>query len=396
MEDDVGSDLVARLEATVNERVHKAIALRIRTKVRDARSDPDTASRRWPFELIQNAHDAGARAGQEGISLTFRFADGVLLFEHDAAPFTMDEFAALLTGGSSKDFMSTETTGRFGTGFLVTHVLSERVRVSGILEIDGTLRAFDVDLDRPNDEDLLLQNVRESQSSLRHTRLVEDLAQEPTASFEYVVDDEKIALAGLNAIEQSLPHLFATCRRLGEIRIQNGERETTWKAVATKRNRSSDGLLVNEFSVSRTERDGALTDWRIVRAAGKIFSRGALVVALRKEIDAWAVCKPGSLPSVFRQLPLLGGPLLPGWVIIDGQFEVEQERRSIHVTGDAERPLREAFAALGGLMALANNCATRCARGSYGRDRHESVDQRFILCSRNVITASAGPNSARR
>lgn len=64
---DVGLDLVARLEATVNEKVHKAIALRIRTKVLAARSDPDSSSRRWPFELIQNAHDAGARAGREGI-----------------------------------------------------------------------------------------------------------------------------------------------------------------------------------------------------------------------------------------------------------------------------------------------------------------------------------------
>jgi hypothetical protein len=97
---DVGRDLVARLEATVNEKVHKAIALHIRTKILGARSDPDMSSRRWPFELIQNAHDAGAGAGREGISLAFQLTDGVLRFEHDAAPFTMDEFAALLTGGS--------------------------------------------------------------------------------------------------------------------------------------------------------------------------------------------------------------------------------------------------------------------------------------------------------
>src|ERR1700735_2855055 len=164
--DEVGSELVARLEASVNERVHKAIAPRIRTKVLDARNDPDTASRRWPFELIQNSHDAGARAGRDGISLSFRLVDGVLRFEHAAAPFTMEEFASLLTGGSSKDFMSTETTGRFGTGFLVTHVLAEQVHVSGILEVKGSHRGFDVDLDRPNDAERLLQNVQDSLNSL--------------------------------------------------------------------------------------------------------------------------------------------------------------------------------------------------------------------------------------
>jgi hypothetical protein len=349
---DIGLDLVARLQATVDDRVHKAIALRIRTKVRDARNDPDTAARRWPFELIQNAHDAGAREGRDGIALSFGLAEGVLRFEHDAAPFTMDEFAALLTGGSSKDFMSTETTGRFGTGFLVTHVLSERVRVSGILAVDEQHRGFEVDLYRPNDEELLLENVKESQSSLMHTRLVDELDAEVTAAFEYVVDDEKIAVVGLEALEHALPHLFATCRKLREITIQYEDRETTWRKLDSTRSFSTDGIRINELKISR-EDDSAQADWRVLRAASGLLARGRLVVALRKEDDAWMVCKPGNLPSVFRQLPLLGGPVLPGWVVIDGEFEVEQERRSIHVAGDAARPLREAFAALGGLMRLA-------------------------------------------
>ena len=64
---DIGLDLVSRLEASVGDRVYKAITLKIRTKVLDARNDADTAGRRWPFELIQNAHD--------GIRLFFGLAD---------------------------------------------------------------------------------------------------------------------------------------------------------------------------------------------------------------------------------------------------------------------------------------------------------------------------------
>ena len=58
---DIGLDLVSRLEASIGGRV----IYKIRTKVLDARNDPDMARRRWPFELIQNAHDAGAREEQE-------------------------------------------------------------------------------------------------------------------------------------------------------------------------------------------------------------------------------------------------------------------------------------------------------------------------------------------
>jgi hypothetical protein len=72
---DIGLDLVSRLEASIGDRVYKAIVLRIRTKVLDARNDPDTAGRRWPFELIQNAHDAGGRAESDGITLFFRNAE---------------------------------------------------------------------------------------------------------------------------------------------------------------------------------------------------------------------------------------------------------------------------------------------------------------------------------
>jgi hypothetical protein len=73
---DIGLDLVSRLEASIGDRVYKAIALKIRTKVLDARNDPDMAGRRWPFELIQNAHDAGAREGQDGIRLFFCLSEG--------------------------------------------------------------------------------------------------------------------------------------------------------------------------------------------------------------------------------------------------------------------------------------------------------------------------------
>ncbi len=58
-------------------------------------------------------------------------------FEHDGAAFSSQELAALLSGGSSKELDSEHTTGRFGTGFLVTHVLAEETRVVGLLRVKG-------------------------------------------------------------------------------------------------------------------------------------------------------------------------------------------------------------------------------------------------------------------
>jgi hypothetical protein len=349
----VSRRLIENFRETFNEQIQRALARRIHAKVRDARSDPDLAARRWSFELIQNAHDAGARDGRDGISLAFELTAGTLRFEHDAAPFSMADIAALLTGGSSKDFDSQETTGRFGTGFLVTHVLSERVQVAGVLDVDGKHRAFKVRLDRPDDEDRILRNMKDAESALGKTRVVTDFPCKPTATVEYVVDDNDTVLAGLAILEQALPHLFGTCRRLREIRIRHADREIYWKASGLSEPFHRDGIWIEEVAVSSADSEGKETNWRLIRATMSKTASGRLVLALRRDGDAWIACKPGKVPSVFRQLPLLGGPMLPIWVIIDGEFDVDQERSSVHVVGEHGRPLREALAALGGLALMA-------------------------------------------
>lgn len=351
---DIGQSLVALLRETLNEQVHNAIARHIHTKVRDARSDPDFSARRWPFELIQNAHDAGPREGRDGITIAFRLIDGVLSFEHDGAPFSMADIAALLTGGSSKDFTSAVTTGRFGTGFLVTHVLSEQVQVSGVLKTGHQHRAFGVELNRPDDEKLILRNIEDSEEALGQTSIVDNFESEPTAVFGYVVDDNETALAGLQILEQALPHLFGTCCRLRKITIQRGDREACWSAFTIMEGPHGTNAWKVENKVSLIDQDGEPDEWRLVRFASSETARGRLVVALHREGEGWSVSKPGRVPSVFRQLPLIGGPVLPAWAIIDGEFDVEQERRSIHVIGEAGRPLRDAFAVVGPLVLFAN------------------------------------------
>src|SRR5206468_1041771 len=102
-----------------NEQLDRNEARRMRTLVNQARGDTHGAGARWPFELTQNAHDPGARDGKAGVDINLTFDGQTVLYEHDGRPLTMQDLAALLSGGSSKEFESTETTGRFGTGFLV-------------------------------------------------------------------------------------------------------------------------------------------------------------------------------------------------------------------------------------------------------------------------------------
>jgi hypothetical protein len=80
----------------------------------------------------------------------------------------MAELAALLSGGSSKEFDSDETTGRFGTGFLVTHVLAERTSLQGLLALDHGFEQFDLTLDRGGDEVDILDRTYASAAGQCH------------------------------------------------------------------------------------------------------------------------------------------------------------------------------------------------------------------------------------
>lgn len=142
-------------ESALKDQHNRNEARRIRTRVTEARRSPHSAGLRWPFELLQNALDAGPRNGQRSVTIRLCREANKVVFEHDGAAFTSQELAALLSGGSSKEFESEITTGRFGTGFLVTHVLAERTELYRLLDVPSGFEKFHLTLHRAGDENAL-------------------------------------------------------------------------------------------------------------------------------------------------------------------------------------------------------------------------------------------------
>ena len=66
----------------------------------------------------------------------------------------MDNILSLINQASSKDRYdgSERKSGKFGTGFITTHLLSEVVNISGILEINAEYSKFNISLDRTGKE----------------------------------------------------------------------------------------------------------------------------------------------------------------------------------------------------------------------------------------------------
>ena len=225
-------------------------ARRIRARVAEARDNPNRAAMRWPFELVQNAHDAGPRNATDLVEIKFIQKDDNLLVIHNGKPFDAQELAALLSGGSSKEFDDQETTGRFGTGFLSTHALSTRVEVAGILNTKNGLDEFYIELERGGDEDSIVENIQKADQAITAAQPPSsDTDSDPTARFTYYSADAEVVERGLERLERTIPYLYSTCPNLGQISVHRGQRTLCSERLSTSEEEKN-AFLIKSIEVS--------------------------------------------------------------------------------------------------------------------------------------------------
>ncbi len=150
------------------------------------------AKQKWLWELLQNALDAAVAAGQKRLDVSLAQTDGDLLFSHNGAEgvFSQEEFFRLLTRGTSKRQADSESEGRFGEGFAVTHILSRVVKVSGTERRDDGYRRFEVKIDRTGGWQQIADCIRRVIGSVDELAPLES-HQDGFAEFRYIGLDER-------------------------------------------------------------------------------------------------------------------------------------------------------------------------------------------------------------
>jgi hypothetical protein len=323
----------------------KSEARHIRTRVYEARNAPHVAGLRWPFELLQNALDAGPRENRDSVAISLREETGRVIFEHDGAPFSMAELAALLSGGSSKEFDSDETTGRFGTGFLVTHVLAERTSLQGLLALDHGFEQFDLTLDRGGDEVDILENIDQCNEAIERAEFLPSPDGVPSARFEYPIEEDGTFGIGLDAFRAALPYLYGTRPRLGAVQFVRSDGATeSWSCGKPAVEDLDDGIATGRLIHVRTV--DAQRTYRIIRFSGSRDSPAAVLVLTEQTDSGWTIVLPRrSEPRVYREYPLRGSGFLPVEFIIDGRFAPDQERNKVLMNDSAKEIFTAAFGA---------------------------------------------------
>src|SRR5581483_11006933 len=160
----------------------------------------DQYTRRWIWELFQNALDAADQ--QRATTIQIRCTENSFVFSHNGVPFDRREILHLIFHGSTKRERE-GVIGRYGTGFLTSHIVSRRVRINGDL-VGGD--SFDFVLNRCGSTPTELANVMESSfDELRRSIHPSQDGHGPLTTFEYEVtnltrDLVTAALADVSAI----------------------------------------------------------------------------------------------------------------------------------------------------------------------------------------------------
>lgn len=140
---------------TIDRNLLKLTADKIFQGLMAARNSASRANRRWVWELIQNARDAPNRFGH--VKIAIDLGTDKLTFRHNGDPFDVEHLAGLIQQVSAKGG-DLNTIGKFGTGFIATHLLADVIELTGVVKRPGDQRRrFQLTLDRSADTNEELQ-----------------------------------------------------------------------------------------------------------------------------------------------------------------------------------------------------------------------------------------------
>jgi len=333
------------------EKAHnRNIATKIHEELSKLRAGVDaspTTPKRWVWELIQNAKDVNIDGKvRVRIEAGLDDADAHVTFRHNGGAFSAENIRFLIEQVSSKDRTNDSTgrpttTGRFGTGFLTTHLLSDRVVIRGVTEGRGfAARKFKLSLDRSGSElDDIITAVQAAKDSLQ------DLDDRPVytgyvrgafnTSFRYQLADKTgktVARAGLADLDICLPYTLAFVPEIESVeypdRLLSLQEREEPKVDGEVQILTVTGADPHGFAEPEVSSIAVLSsELTTIAIPVKQTAEGVQIVALAPNV-----------PRLFCDFPLLGTEAFPFPVIINNPtFYPTEPRDGVFLTR-TERP----------------------------------------------------------
>lgn len=333
----------------INESKKEAHSQHVATKILDLMEklrlkNSENSKRRWVWELIQNAKDVSFSDQGVSINIDFNKEKKTLKFSHDGKPFGVKNITFLIEQVSSKDRDKNtsdepKTTGKFGTGFLTTHLLSEKVRVSSFLkEPDQPYRQFEILLNRSgrNIEEVITQvgnafskldEVVESEIRVDYNK------QNYNTHFEYELNGKSIDVAeyGLQDLYKSIPFVLIFCEGIKKIVIQQ---ESLEFKIDKDVEVLDDEIKLYSIIIIKS----GIQERVQIATLTKEFTTIALEVEKNDQDEILIKSLDSNIPRLFCSFPLIGTESFPFPIIVNNPlFNPTEPRDGVFLT-DSDEP----------------------------------------------------------
>ncbi len=318
--------------------------------------DPQSA-RRWVWELLQNAKDVISDNGKIEINLT----DSAVEFSHNGRPFQHSNLLAILSQRSTKapsytddekqsffdrlfseEGISTEdamkflnTSGRFGTGFMTTYLLSKNISLESIYTSNDIIKPFVISLDREAETpDQMKEKVNKSFASFTDLeqsgntgKAINDYKEGSKCYtkfiYEYDTEGKKTAEIGIADLHKSLPFTLSFVEKINSVKVTEYGKITTYTRL--------NPIRFDDISIVRIEKETE-NDKVLIEIAKISEKHEALTIAVPVEDigeSKYKILFPNEVtPRKFISFPLVGSETFPFPVVIHSPLFNPDDTRS--------------------------------------------------------------------
>ena len=251
---------------------------------------------RWIWELLQNARDASSDG--DLVASVERKKDQIV-FLHNGRGFREEEIAHLIYHGSTKAD-NDDAVGKFGSGFLTTHLLSPEIGISGRLD-EGSW--FDFPLIRKSDSpETLRRSMDDAWEAFKPSPTPTDLPGNFSTRFRYPINPEdkeavEVVDEGIANLKRCAPFVVVFNSQFDRIHIDDLGKTTEFQV--SERRKLND--LVKEVTVIEHHDGNDRSDIYLLAEDDEV------EIALQVKIhDGRRHCVVSDAAKLFLGFPLVG------------------------------------------------------------------------------------------
>jgi hypothetical protein len=360
----------------LNRLAAKGILEKLRT-IRQ-RINVDFTSRRLIWELIQNAKDNAASCninGDSNVKIEIDLNPKQLRFSHDNGYFTNENVRGLIRRYSSSEkdrdidvtAPPSATTGRFGTGFMTTHLLSEKVTVKGAFQqLNNSLCIFELPLDRTGQsEKEIIQSIEKSFNTIEesmNTSECFDISSQRklTSEFLYDLNDEGFELAkiSIDELDDSIAYSLISIPNIEKVTINQNSNSFFYKTKEIKEFQAKNHVITI-IEITSNNHETVQSHYATI-----IDNDTRIIIPINYSDNKIEIKNPSTnVPRLFLDFPLIGTEELNiPFVINSPLFEPTEPRDGVSLTGGDDKDtlinsgiLKSAFKLYNELINYASN-----------------------------------------